>query len=215
MKQELLKVSADLLDPNPWNSNIVSAENQQKLENSIDELGNFKPILVRELNGRYEILGGEHRWMAAKKKGIEALILNIGAIDDVKAKKISLADNARYGYDDSLMLSEVLKSLGEPVDILSILPYSDKQLEILIGSTQVNLEDLVFDEEEAEAPKDEPLYTKSHTIVRFKIPVEDALKIEELLKNVCKAQGFKDGDSLTNLGDALVFICNTYMNDAV
>jgi hypothetical protein len=44
IKISILTVETALLRPNPWNTNVVGARNFDKLKNSIDRLGFFKPI---------------------------------------------------------------------------------------------------------------------------------------------------------------------------
>lgn len=73
VKISILTVETAQLRPNPWNTNIVGAQNFDKLKNSIDRLGFFKPILVRDMeDGTYQILGGEHRWRAAIEQGMQS-----------------------------------------------------------------------------------------------------------------------------------------------
>ena len=112
-KQAIQTIKTSELNPNSWNTNIVSPDNQQKIEESIRRFGMFKPLVCRTLeNGQIEIIGGQHRWEAAKALGIEIVqIVNLGVIDDKKAKEISLVDNGRYGSDDALRLADLLKNL--------------------------------------------------------------------------------------------------------
>ena len=97
------------LEPNPWNTNIVTPENERKLEASIKRLGFFRPVIVREIakspnsETGYQILGGEHRAETAVRLGINQIpVINLGPIDDLQAKEIGIADNARYGVDDTI-----------------------------------------------------------------------------------------------------------------
>ena len=134
MEHAVRTIKISDLFPNPWNTNVVSPENQSKIEESIKRFGMFKPLVVRTLSdGRLEILGGQHRWEAAKALGIEQVeVVDLGEIDDKKAKEISLVDNGRYGVDDGLRLSELLRELG---DVEEYLPYSEADLnQIFIGS---------------------------------------------------------------------------------
>src|SRR4051812_26558524 len=107
-------VPVELLHPNPWNTNVVTPENEKRIEESIKRLGLFKPVTVRELtDGRLEILGGQHRWEAARRLGYkEVPIFNVGTISDVQAQQIGVADNGRYGEDDAAALATLLKGLG-------------------------------------------------------------------------------------------------------
>ena len=47
---------------------------------------------------------------------------------------------------------------------------------------------------------------KTHTIVRFKIPVEDAENLAERINRVKSVQGFTEEDNLSNDGNALIHI---------
>lgn len=198
------------LRPNPWNTNVVDAANEAKLEESLKKFGMFKPVIVRELpTGELEILGGEHRAGAAVRLGIKDIpIMNLGPIPDAEAKKIGLVDNGRYGNDDTLQLAALLKELGDIEDLASFMPYSDQDFSNIIDSAEINLDDLealpALDPSAAPAlPLSAP---STHTIMRFKVPIEDAERIGELINYVIKIQGLSGSDSLTNAGDALVHL---------
>ena len=192
---------------------MVSPENETKLANSVKELGQFKPVIVRSLpDGAtdYEILGGEHRWQNAKAAGDKTImILDLGEVDDIKAKKISIADNARYGTDDIIELSKLLETIGSPADLQEILPYTAADINALRSASHIALDDLELPEDsdvEAETPEAKPEKApKTHTIMRFKVPIGDAERLTERLTKIQKAQGFTASDELTNAGDALVF----------
>jgi len=200
------------LRPNPWNTNRVSPENEKKIEASMDRLDWFKPIIVRELeDGSLEILAGEHRSsIAARKGGMEVPIVNLGRVDDVRAKEISLVDNGRYGSDDALALAELLKSLPDS-DFAAILPMSDEEITSIFAANEIDLDALAgFDDDEdedAEAPlipEEKPIQT--HQMLRFKVPIDDAHKVIELVERTIKEQGYTNDDSLTNAGDALIHL---------
>lgn len=212
MTQSLKIVEADigLLQPNPWNTNIVSPENENKIETSIRRFGFFRPVVVRTLeDGSLEIIGGEHRWSVAKRMGYKTVpVVNLGEIDEKKAKEISLVDNGRYGEDDALMLGEILKELGSANELMSFLPYSDTELDSLFDASNISLDDLDVPE------NDEPLpdlsqaakQVQTHQIMRFKVPIEDADYVQRLIESTMKAQGYTEDDALTNAGHALVHI---------
>ena len=198
--------------PNPWNTNTVAPDNQAKIEASIKRYGMFKPLICRTLDdGRLQIVGGEHRWEAAKAVGIQEVpIVNLGKIDDKRAKEISLIDNSRYGTDDSLKLAEVLKELD---DVSEVMPISNKELEEIFSATTIDLDALDKVEEEADEEAEETVeeLTKSKPttqVMRFKVPVADAEFVQNVINGICKLQGFTGSDSLTNAGDALVFLCH-------
>jgi len=204
----MFEVDINSIQPNPFNTNHVSPENELKLENSIRRFGVYKPVICRELpSGTIEIIGGEHRWRSAKKLGHTTVpIVNLGLVPDAKAKEIMLVDNGRYGEDDTLALAELLKELGNAEEILGFLPYSDDELDSIFASSSIALDDL---DDEGDLPDLNALPAKkvqSHQVMRFKIPVEDAEFIQKVIDSVMKSQGFTEEDSMANAGNALVHI---------
>lgn len=213
---EFLQVSVGLLRKNPWNTNRVSADNEAKIRRSLERNGMFKPIIVREVVGvpGYEILGGEHRWEQAIELGAKDVpVANLGFIDDKQAKEIGVIDNARYGADDTLSFAELLKELGDADELQDFLPYGDADLEAIFSSSVIALDDLGIDEnfdradEDAAAEDEKPAKpTKTHTVMRFKVPLADAERLTALVARTMKEQGLTTEDELTNAGDALVHL---------
>lgn len=215
---QYLEVRIEDLQPNSFNSNRVSAENEKKIRASIERNGIFKPIIVREVvrpsgDTSYEIIGGQHRWEQAKGLGYTTVpVANLGQISDVRAKEIGLLDNARYGVDDTLSLGAILKEIGDPEEIQSFLPYADTDLTAIWSAQSIDLDELNVSQDEIkieperqnEAPAPKP--TKTHTIMRFKIGLADAERITKLIASTQKAQGLTTEDELTNAGDALVHL---------
>jgi ParB-like chromosome segregation protein Spo0J len=202
------------LRANPWNTNFVSPENEIKLARSLAELGEFKPIIVRELSDGttdFEILGGEHRWSIVRDSGADEIsIYNLGVVDDLKAKKISLADNPRYGADDTLALAKLLEEIGTADEIQQFLPFTDSDISAIFSASDIALEELELPEsfeEKADALEIKPERApKTHTIMRFKVPLGDAERITEVITKTQKRQGYSSSDELTNAGDALVHL---------
>lgn len=213
MQYEHLEIDVKRLRPNPWNTNVVSPDNEAKLDESLKRFGVFKPILVRQVGKDLEILGGQHRWEAAKRLGLSTVpVVNLGAIDDATAKEVGLVDNGRYGVDDAEGLASLLKNLGKPSDLATFLPYSDKELEVIFKTDELDFDslDIDGDDDEIELKPTETSGGPTHQIMRFKVPVEDAEWISSLISKVIKTQGLTDSDSLTNAGDALVHILKNW-----
>jgi ParB-like chromosome segregation protein Spo0J len=205
-----------VLKPNPWNTNIMTPENEAKLEASVRRLGFFRPAVVREFaNGQiseFQILGGQHRVEIAIKIGLATIpVVNLGPIDDLKAKEIGIADNARYGVDDTLAFAELLKEMGNADQLADFLPYTQSDFDGYFASAEIDLDSLEFEEnfdrhEESQAEPDPelPKAPKTHTIVRFKVALKDAEEITALIERTKKTHGLTTSDELTNAGDALV-----------
>lgn len=208
------------LEPNPWNTNIVTPENERKLEASIKRLGFFRPVIVREIakspnsETGYQILGGEHRAETAVRLGINQIpVINLGPIDDLQAKEIGIADNARYGVDDTIAFAELIKGMGNSDQLEEFLPYTDSDFADLFASSEIDLDDLDLDEnfekDEVNDVQDDPVQPKApktHTIIRFKVANRDAEEITGLIERTKQGQGFTASDDLTNAGDALAHL---------
>lgn len=205
---KFIQVSPRHLKPNPWNTNVVSPDNELKIEQSISRFGVFKPIIARELpDGTLQILGGEHRAKAAVRMGIPTVpVMNLGIIDDQKAKEIGLVDNGRYGEDDALQLAELLKSLGDLDELGTFLPYATDELNSIFSSSSIALDDLELpsDEKLPELPT-EPV-KQTHQLMRFKVPIDDAPIVQSVIEKIMKEQGFTAEDSYSNAGNALVWL---------
>lgn len=205
-KLAITHVPIGALRPSPFNVNIVSPDNETKIDNSIERLGLFKPALCRELDdGSLELIGGEHRWLSAKRKGEKEFpIINLGRVSDARAKEIGLVDNARYGTDDTLQLAELFDGM-EVDDLSSFTPFSDSDITSIFSSVNIELDNLDIEEsdERPGVPQERPLQT--HQIMRFRIPVEDSW-IQKLLEETMKTQKMNESDSLTNAGDALIYL---------
>jgi hypothetical protein len=201
------------LMPNPWNSNRVGPEMEERLRASIAEFGLYKPIVVRELIGdTFEILGGEHRWRVACDMGLQTVpVVSVGVITDKKAKLLGLADNGQYGEDDSLMLAAILRDIGQE-DVSTYLPYTDEDMAGMFAAADVDLDSLGFDDEEMNAGTpmaDSVRPGVTHELMRFKVPIEDRERVQKLIEKVIADNGLKaETDSMVAAGMALVVIAN-------
>ncbi len=202
---EMKHMPVGMLTPNPWNTNrITDPANEEKLRESIRRFGAFKPIIARTLrDGTLEILGGEHRWKAAQQLGMTTVpVINLGLLDDKRAKEVGLVDNGRYGSDDTLGLAALLKDLGD--DLLSFMPYSDADLASLSAAASISLDDLdAAGRDELPSLNDiKPAPTAQ--LLRFKVPVEDVAWVSKMIDDEMGRERIKDEDSLSNAGHALI-----------
>lgn len=202
------------LIPNGFNPNHVDPVNLEKLQNSINKLGFFDPLKVRELpDGSLQIIGGEHRAKVAVVLGMtEVPCVMLGQISEREAREIMLADNARYGQEDHDELMSVLRDIGTPDEIMALLPFEESELANFFAHETGDFDDLDSLDDLDDAPVDlskalsKP--TKTHQILRFKVALEDADKLTDLLFKVQQEQGFTGSDQLTNAGDALLWLLN-------
>ena len=218
MPEQKQKIQIQYFNPaeiefSEWNPNYVPPENMEKLEASLDRLSNFRPILLREFNGKLVVIGGEHRLRIAKKRNERIPAINLGVITDQQAKEIALADNARFGHEDAIKMSELVLSLPNPEELTHFLPMTESDLDVLTASAKIDLDALEdLTKEEDRAPRVERTGA-TFKIMRFKVPVADAIAVEDLIHQITASQGFTESDSLTNAGDALVYLCNNFQEN--
>ena len=73
-------------------------ESLDELTNSIKEQGVIQPIVVRpnkSSEGKYEIIAGERRWLAAQNAGLHEIPVVILNVDDVKSLEFAIVENVQ------------------------------------------------------------------------------------------------------------------------
>lgn len=103
-------ISIDKIDPNPMQARNELGEIEE-LTNSIKEKGILEPILVRPTEGRYEIIAGERRFVAAKKAGMEIVPCIVMDVSESEAMEISLVENLQRKDLDVFEEADGLKAL--------------------------------------------------------------------------------------------------------
>tara|TARA_B000000460_G_scaffold226978_1_gene182246 strand:+ start:1 stop:849 length:849 start_codon:yes stop_codon:yes gene_type:complete len=75
-----------------------SKESLEELTNSIKEQGVIQPIVVRpnkSLEGQYEIITGERRWLASQNAGLHEVPVVILDVDDIKSLEFAIVENVQ------------------------------------------------------------------------------------------------------------------------
>tara|TARA_R110000851_G_scaffold59347_11_gene137440 strand:- start:25605 stop:26249 length:645 start_codon:yes stop_codon:yes gene_type:complete len=204
------------LRPNPWNTNSVPPDAQEKLKASLERHGWIKPVLARRNGAGLEILGGQHRVEAAKDLGHETVpVLVLENVTDVRAKEIGLIDNARYGEDNANDLAKLMEELGGVMEMSQFLPIGDAEIAALSTEFDDDIIENLLEDKADEKDKEEPApkATRTHQIMRFKVPIEDADQVKDKFDKIMEDQGFTEGDSLSNVGDALVWLMKDDQDD--
>jgi ParB/RepB/Spo0J family partition protein len=93
--QELQHLPVDLIEPNLDQPRQYFDEGAlQELAASVRERGVLQPVLVRPLeHGKYQLVAGERRWLAAKIAGLARLPALVSAYDDLAALEVGLIEN--------------------------------------------------------------------------------------------------------------------------
>jgi len=90
-------VSISDLTRNPYQPRQNFREEKlEELASSIKKNGIIQPIAVRPLktgNGKYEIIAGERRWMAAQRAGLHEIPVTILDLSDVESLEVAIVEN--------------------------------------------------------------------------------------------------------------------------
>ena len=90
-------VSISDLSRNPYQPRQnFSEEKLEELANSIKKNGIIQPIAVRPNkieNGKYEIVAGERRWIAAQRAGLHEIPVRILDLSDVESLEVAIVEN--------------------------------------------------------------------------------------------------------------------------
>ena len=91
---ELRQVSLVDIERNPYQPRTVfDDEKLSELTISIQEVGVLQPILLREQNGRYELIAGERRWLAARRAGLSSIPAVVRRVQDVESFEQAIIEN--------------------------------------------------------------------------------------------------------------------------
>ena len=94
---ETKRVSISDLTRNPYQPRETFNEFKlDELANSIKKNGIIQPIAVRQKKsepGKYEIVAGERRWLAAQKAGLHDIPVNVLDLSDVESLEVAIVEN--------------------------------------------------------------------------------------------------------------------------
>lgn len=88
------QVDLDLLVPNPRQPRTyIDDARLEELAQSIRANGVIQPLLIRRIEGRFEIVAGERRWRAAQRAGLLKVPVVVREVDDDHLLQIALIEN--------------------------------------------------------------------------------------------------------------------------
>ena len=90
-------ISISDISRNPYQPRqSFSEEKLEELANSIKKIGIIQPIAVRPNksgDGKYEIVAGERRWLAAQRAGLHEIPVTILDLSDVETLEVAIVEN--------------------------------------------------------------------------------------------------------------------------
>ena len=108
------------LTRNPYQPRqIFNEEKLEELANSIKKNGVIQPIAVRldkSMEGKYQIVAGERRWLAAQKAGLHEIPITILDLTDSESLEVAIVENIQR--DDLNPIDEAMayKRLNKEFD---------------------------------------------------------------------------------------------------
>lgn len=94
-----------------------SEEELNELSKSILEHGIIQPLIVREKNGKYEIVAGERRYRAARLAGVTDLPIIIKTFSDQQTLEVALIENIQRQDLNPMELASAYSLLMERFDL--------------------------------------------------------------------------------------------------
>ena len=92
--RSVLNIAINLIVPNPRQPRHTFNEDSLKeLADSIKEHGIAQPLLVRQVEDKYELIAGERRWRAAKLARLEAVPVIVKNISNEKSLELAIIEN--------------------------------------------------------------------------------------------------------------------------
>ncbi len=89
------EISVELIDPNPYQTRSrIHEDALNELVESIRATGVVQPVMLRPgVNGRFQLVAGERRWMASKRAGRATIPAVVRQISNEQAMEITIVEN--------------------------------------------------------------------------------------------------------------------------
>ncbi|MCX6970851.1 MAG: ParB/RepB/Spo0J family partition protein [Verrucomicrobia bacterium] len=92
--ERIQKLGLDRIIPSPFQPRIeFPAEHLHELVESIRERGIIQPLIVRKVDGKYELIAGERRWRAARELGLTEAPAIVREATDQEVCELALIEN--------------------------------------------------------------------------------------------------------------------------
>ena len=92
--EALLEIPIEQIHVNPNQPRKLFDSNAlQELSQSIKASGVIQPVVVRRVNGTYQLIAGERRWRAARQAGLERIPAVVRDVTDAESLEMALVEN--------------------------------------------------------------------------------------------------------------------------
>ncbi len=179
-KDEVVQLYLDDIIPNRFQPREIFDEKALKeLAVSIREHGVIQPIIVRNVNGKYEIIAGERRYKASALAGLTKIPAIIRNLDDKESSKVALLENLQRKNLNPIEEARTYQK------ILEIDQMTQEELAKTMGKSQAAVSNkirlLTLSDEIQDALLKEQI---SERHARALLNIDDKEKQKEMLKKV-------------------------------
>ena len=106
------------IDPNPYQTRHHFDEQAiAELAESIRANGVLQPIVVRPVNGRYQLIAGERRWRASQKAGREWIPAVIKQVSNQQALEMTIIENLQREDLNPMEQARAFERLGQDFNL--------------------------------------------------------------------------------------------------
>lgn len=202
VSRENITMHVDQLQPYPKNARTHSDYQIKQLADFIKSVGYIDPIIIDETD---MILAGHGRALAALRADINSVpCVRISGLTESEKRAYVIADNKlalNAGWDDDLLKSELddLMTIGD-IDI-SILGFSDNELELLTVDFEASRNNGDYSEEGEDSEDDsENIYTNKIKSPVYK-PTGEKPELSDLF-NITKTSELIEAIKNSDISDA-------------
>lgn len=138
--ERLIDVAVDAIDRSPYQARVqFDPDELAALGEDIRASGLNNPVTVRlKLDGRYEMVAGERRWLAAQKAGLTHVMARVRPLDDFDAHLIGVSENNQRAslspWEKAVEAAELLqhaKASGKPSTQRDLARYLNRNVAIV------------------------------------------------------------------------------------
>ena len=201
---EFKLVDLHKIKPNAWNPNEMKTRDFQRLKEDIKTEGILDPLVLRQVDGEYEIVDGAHRFKAAKELGIQVLPAYIAEPGDkLTEKKEAMISTINYktiqGKFNQVKYSKLISDLQQKMpkdELKKRIGLSDND----ISRAKVFLE---VDKEHLKTPDKLLAGKELSRTYTFRVEGQDNI---DLVMRALSVTGWKDNKDLS-----FVTMCQRYL----
>lgn len=129
-------IPIEKIDPNPQQARSELGDIKELME-SIKQKGILEPIIVRPIQGRYEIIAGERRFIASKRLGLKEMPCIEKHVEDNEAMEIALIENLQRKDLDAFEEADGLQALAD------MYGYSHQDIAKKIGKARSTITEVI------------------------------------------------------------------------